>query len=39
MRYRRFIAERRGGPLKKDQHVELIKWACDCVEHVLQCDL
>jgi len=30
-----FIAEHRGGPLKKEQHYQLIKWACDCAEHVL----
>lgn len=35
MRDRRFIAEHRGGPLKKEQHIQLIKWACDCAEHVL----
>jgi len=35
MRDKRFIAEHRGGPLKKEQHYQLIKWACDCAEHVL----
>ncbi len=35
MRDKRFIAEHRGGPLKKEQHYQLIKWACDCSEHVL----
>jgi hypothetical protein len=35
MRDEGFIAEHRGGPLKKDQHRQLIKWACDCAEHVL----
>jgi hypothetical protein len=35
MRDKRFIAEHRGGPLKKDQHRQLINWACDCAEHVL----
>ncbi len=35
MRDKRFIAEHRGGPLKKEQHRQLIKWACDCAEHVL----
>ena len=34
MRDKRFIAEHRGGPLKKDQHYQLIQWACDCAEHV-----
>jgi hypothetical protein len=35
MRDKRFIAEHRGGSLKKEQHRQLIKWACDCAEHVL----
>jgi hypothetical protein len=35
MRDRRFIAEHRGGLLKKDHHIQLIKWACICSEHVL----
>ena len=35
MRDNRFVAVHRGGPLKKEQHYQLIKWACDCVEHVL----
>jgi hypothetical protein len=35
MRDKRFIAEHRGGPLKKEQHIQLIRWACDCVKHVL----
>jgi hypothetical protein len=35
MRDKRFIAEHRGGPLKKDQHHQLIIWACACAEHVL----
>ena len=35
MRDKRFIAEHRGGPLKKEQHIQLIKWACDCGENVL----
>lgn len=35
MRDKRFVAEHRDGPLKKEQHQQLIKWACDCVEHVL----
>jgi len=35
MRDKRFIAEHRGGPLKKEQHKQLIKWACDCVGNVL----
>jgi len=35
MRDKRFIAQHRGGPLNKEQHYQLIKWACDCAEHVL----
>jgi hypothetical protein len=35
MRDKRFVAEHRGGPLKKEQHRQLIKWACGCAEHVL----
>ena len=35
MRDKRFIAEHRGGLLKKDHHKQLIKWACICCEHVL----
>lgn len=35
MRDKRFIAEHRGGPLKKEQHRQLMKWACACAENVL----
>jgi hypothetical protein len=35
MRDKRFVAEHRGGPLKKDQHRQLIRWARECAEHVL----
>ena len=35
MRDKRFVAKHRGGPLKKDQHYQLIQWACDCAEHVV----
>jgi hypothetical protein len=35
MRDKRFVAEHRGGPLKKKQHYLLIEWACDCAKHVL----
>jgi hypothetical protein len=35
MRDQRFVAEHRGGPLKKEQHRQMITWACDCAEHVL----
>lgn len=30
-----FIAEHRGGPLTKENHRMLIKWARECAEHVL----
>ena len=35
MRDKRFIAEHRGGSLKKEQHHQLINWAFKCSEHVL----
>ncbi|MDD1774867.1 MAG: hypothetical protein LUQ24_05000 [Methanobacterium sp.] len=35
MRDKRFIPEHRGGPLKKEQHYQLINWTCGCAEHVL----
>ena len=35
MRDKRFIAEHRGGPLKKEQHYLVITWACDCAENVV----
>jgi hypothetical protein len=35
MRDTRFIAEHRGGPLGREQHYQLIEWACDCSKHVL----
>jgi hypothetical protein len=35
MRDKRFVAVHRGGPLRKEQHYQLIQWACDCSEHVL----
>jgi hypothetical protein len=35
MRDKRFITDYRGGSLKKKQHKQLIKWVCDCVEHIL----
>jgi diphthamide biosynthesis methyltransferase len=35
MRDKRFIAEHRGGLLSKDNHRNLMKWACKCSEHVL----
>lgn len=34
MRDKRFVAERQGGPLSLEQHHQLIKWACQCVENV-----
>ncbi len=30
-----FVAEHRGGPLTKENHRKLIKWARECSEHVL----
>jgi hypothetical protein len=35
MRDQRFVARHRGGPLKKEQHCQLITWAIACAEHVL----
>jgi hypothetical protein len=35
MRDPRFVAEHRGGPLQKEQHYQLMQWACDCAENVL----
>ena len=35
MRDRGFVAEHRGGTLTKEQHRQLMKWACDCSENVL----
>lgn len=35
MRDKRFVAVHRGGTLSKEQHAQLIKWACNCVEHIL----
>ncbi len=35
MRDQRFVAKHRGGPLKKEQHCQLITWAIACAEHVL----
>jgi hypothetical protein len=35
MRDKRFIAEHRGGPLTKEQHLQLIDWATCCAKHVM----
>lgn len=35
MRDKRFVAVHRGGPLSKEKHCQLIKWAHDCAKHVL----
>jgi hypothetical protein len=35
MRDKRFIAVHRGGPLTKDHHHQLIRWARECSEHVV----
>ena len=35
MRDKRFVAEHRGGALKKELHCLLMQWTCECAEHVL----
>ena len=35
MRDKRFVAVHRGGPLTKDRHHQLIRWARECSEHVV----
>lgn len=35
MRDKRFIAAHRGGPLSREDHVLLARWAADCAERVL----
>jgi len=35
MRDIRFVAEHRGGSLKKEQHQQLMQWGINCAEHVL----
>ena len=35
MRDKIFVAEHRGGLLKKEQHQQLMQWGCVCAEHVL----
>lgn len=35
MRDRRFVAVHRGGPLDRDNHILLARWAADCAERVL----
>lgn len=35
MRDNRFVAVHRGGPLTKDHHHQLMRWARECSEHVL----
>jgi len=35
MRDKRFVAQHRGGPLTREQHRQLMRWACDCAGHVL----
>jgi len=36
MRGPRFITEHRGGPLRKEQHIQMMKWACACSKNILQ---
>jgi len=35
MRDHRFVAAHRGGPLDKDSHILLARWAADCADEVL----
>ena len=35
MRDRRFVAAHRGGPLDRDNHTFIARWAADCAESVL----
>jgi hypothetical protein len=35
MRNKKWVAEHRGGALKIEQHKQLMKWALDCIEHLL----
>ncbi len=35
MRDNRFVSLHRGGTLEKEQHYELMRWACDCTSHVI----
>ena len=35
MRDKQFVAVHRGGPLTKERHHQLIRWARECSEHVL----
>jgi hypothetical protein len=35
MRDKKFVADHRGGVLKKEQHHQLMQWGCDCAKHVL----
>ena len=35
MRDKGFVAEHRGGSLRKEQHFQLMAWACSCAENVL----
>jgi predicted N-acetyltransferase YhbS len=36
LRNKRFVGEYRGGLLTREQHLMLLKWACQCAEHVLK---
>lgn len=35
MRDKQFVAEHKGGLLSKENHRQLIRWACSCTEHVM----
>jgi len=36
VRDKRFVADHRGGLLRKGQHRQLATWACNCSQHVLR---
>ena len=35
MRDKRFVSQHRGGPLTREQHFQLIQWACEVAQHVM----
>ncbi|GAB4112863.1 MAG: hypothetical protein Kow00103_03400 [Candidatus Caldatribacteriota bacterium] len=35
MRDKKFVATHRGGLLSREQHIQLMKWAVRCAEHIL----
>jgi hypothetical protein len=36
MRDERFVVEHRGGPLSPNEHRLLMRWACECANHVMR---